>query len=394
MGGAVKLGLFVDAAFRLDEENGRVWCGEEVLGFTSFAAVVGARLGGLTLIARRTEDAATTPFELPPQVRLSPLPHYRSLRDLGQVLRAMPATVRALWLALSQLDAVWVSASNPVGLLVMALAGLRRRRILILVRQDTMRYFRSRLPGPAWAPLLLPLWFVDWIYRAVARQARTVVVGAQIAERYRAPRANVLETTVNLISEDDIPMQPTDRPWDAPVRLLTVGRIEPEKNPLLLVDVLARLQRERPERFEATWVGTGRLTEPMRERAAQLGVGHKLELPGFVAAGPELLDRYRAADAFVHVSWTEGVPGVIVEALGCGLPTVATDVGGIRDAVRGGEAALLVAPGDEKALCEAILRLDEEPELRRRLAETGLQLAREHSLEAEAGRVAEFVQGG
>jgi glycosyltransferase involved in cell wall biosynthesis len=389
----LRLGLFVDAAFRRDVSSGRVWSGEEVLGFTSFAAAVGDRLGGLVLIARRTEETETTPFELPDGVELAPLPYYRSLRDIPQLLRAMPGTLVALWKALSRVDSVWVSAPNPVGLMVMALAAVRRRRILILVRQDTMRYFRSRLPSPLWAPLLVPLWLVDRIFRAVARKARTVVVGAQIAKQYRAPRDNVLETTVNLISEVDIPAQAPDREWSAPVRLLTVGRIEPEKNPLLLVDVLARLEREWPGRFVATWVGTGRLAEAMRERAEVLGVSESLELPGFVPLEPQLLDRYRGADAFVHISWTEGVPGVIIEALASGLPTVATDVGGIRSAVEDGHAALLVPPGDEGALTDAILRLDDDPPLRHRLAKAGLGLARQHSLEAEADRVAAFISG-
>jgi glycosyltransferase involved in cell wall biosynthesis len=387
----VRLGLFVDAAFRRDEATGRVWSGEEVLGFTTFATAVAQRLGGVVLIARGTEEAEATGFELPEGVELAPLPYYRSLRDIGQVLRALPATWVALWRGLSRVDSVWVSAANPIGLMVMALAALRRRRILLLVRQDTMRYFRSRLPGPLWVPLLLPLWLVDRIYRVVGRRARTVVVGAEIAKQYRAPRDNVLETTVNLISEVDIPAQAPDHEWKPPVRLLTVGRIEPEKNPLLLVDVLARLEHERPGRFAATWAGTGRLAEAMRERAVELGVGESLELPGFVSLGDGLLDRYRAADAFVHVSLTEGVPGVISEALACGLPTVATDVGGIRSAF--GDAALLVPPGDEDALTEAILRLDDDPPLRHRLAEAGLELARERSLEAEADRVAAFISG-
>jgi glycosyltransferase involved in cell wall biosynthesis len=392
----VKVGLFIDAAFRRQSTAAgeRVWCGEELLGFATFAAAVGTRLDGLVLIARGTDDAAATPYELRPGVELAPLPYYRSLREVGRLLRAMPGTVAALWRALSGVDAVWVSASNPVGLLVMTLATLRRRRILILVRQDTMRYFRSRLPGPLWAPVLLPLWLVDLIYRGMARRARTVVVGAQIAERYRAPRDNVLETTVNLISERDIPAQPQRRAWTAPVQLLTVGRIEPEKNPLLLVEALAQLERERPGGFVATWAGTGRLADEVRSRALAMGVGEALRLPGFVPLGPDLLALYRDADAFVHVSWTEGLPGVLTEALACGLPAIVTDVGGVREAVGDGDAALLVPPGDAGALAAAVLRLEGDPPLRMRLAEAGLGLAREHSLEAEADRVAAFISGG
>ena len=388
----MRVALFLDAAFRSDED-GRVYAGDELLGFSTFAAAIGERLGGLMLIARRTEDAVATPFELPVGVRLAPLPFYSSLRNIGALLRALPATVRAIWRALGEVDAVWVSAANPVGVIVMALAKLRGRRVLVLVRQDTMTYFRSRLPSRAWAPVLLPLWFIDRIYRNVARRARTVVVGDRIAAQYRSRHDNVLAITVNLTSERDIPAAPPDRVWEPPVRLLTVGRIEPEKNPLLLAEMLAELGRSHPGRFAATWVGAGRLSAQLRARAEALGVGDRLELPGFVPHGPQLREYYERADAFVHISLTEGVPGVIVEALACGLPTVATDVGGVRAGTGDGEAALLVPPSDVGALTRAVLELDSDPARRLSLAESGLSLSREHSLEAEAGRVAAFIGG-
>jgi glycosyltransferase involved in cell wall biosynthesis len=273
----------------------------------------------------------------------------------------------------------------------MALARLRRREVVILVRQDTMSYFRSRLPSRRWAPLLLPLALVDAVYRVLARRAPTTVVGAQIARRYRAPRENILQMTVSLISEREIPAEPPERRWDGEVKLLTVGRVEPEKNPLLLVEVLARLAREEPGRFTAVWAGKGRLAGEMVARADQLGVGAQLELPGFVPFGPQLMGLYREANLFVHVSHTEGVPGVVAEAMASGLPIVATDVGGVRAAVEDGSAALLVPPDDPAALTEAVLKLEREPALRRRLAKQGLRLAKARSLETEARRVAEFI---
>ena len=100
-------------------------------------------------------------------MRLHPLPHYGSLRDLLGVARAIPPTIRALWRALGKVDLVWISASNPIGLILAGLAFLRRRRVAVLVRQDSMDYFRRRLPSRRWAPLLAPLWLVDWMYRAL-----------------------------------------------------------------------------------------------------------------------------------------------------------------------------------------------------------------------------------
>ena len=65
-------------------------------------------------------------------------------------------------------------------------------------------------------------------------------------------------------------------------------------------------------------------------------------MTGFIPFGPGLLERYRDAHAFVHVSLTEGLPQVLYEAMGSGLPIVATDVGGVSDALEGGQAGLVV----------------------------------------------------
>jgi glycosyltransferase involved in cell wall biosynthesis len=104
-----------------------------------------------------------------------------------------------------------------------------------------------------------------------------------------------------------------------------------------------------------------------------------------------LMALYRSAHVFVHVSRTEGVPQVLVEAMACGTPVVATDVGGVGSALDRGRAGLLVPPGDADALVRAIVRLIDDGELRRQLVARGLELASHVTLEAEAARVAAFV---
>jgi glycosyltransferase involved in cell wall biosynthesis len=388
----VKIGLFVDAAFRLDASTGRVYAGEELLGFGTFACAVGKRFDGFVLISKSTDDATTAAYELPDGVQLAALPNYGSLRRLGAVLRAIPATVRALWGEISNIDLVWVSASNPVGLILLALARLRRRKVAILVRQDSMTYFRNRLPSRRWAPLLLPLWLVDRVYRAMGRRVPTTVVGAEIARSYGAPRDNVLEFTVNSASATRLPDEPVERGWGDRIRLLTVGRIEPEKNPLLAVEALALLNRADPGRFRWTWAGEGRLREAVASRAAELGLDDLVDLPGFVPLGEPLQSLYEEAHAFVHVSLTEGVPAVLPEAMASCLPIVATDVGGVRDATGDGTAALLVPPRDAGAVAAAVRRLDTESRLRDDLARAGLDRARSTTIEAQSDLVADFLK--
>jgi glycosyltransferase involved in cell wall biosynthesis len=88
---------------------------------------------------------------------------------------------------------------------------------------------------------------------------------------------------------------------------------------------------------------------------------------------------------------TEGVPAVLFEAMASGLPIVATDVGGVRDALDHGRAGLLVPPDDLRALVTAILSISDDNQ-RGELVARGLDLARLHTLEREAARVARFIR--
>jgi glycosyltransferase involved in cell wall biosynthesis len=200
--------------------------------------------------------------------------------------------------------------------------------------------------------------------------------------------------TVTLVAARDVATAPPERSWARPIELLAVGRVDREKNPLLLVEALARLEREEPGRYVLRWAGRGPLEEAVRRRTQELGVGGRVELLGYVPFGPALLELYRQAHVLVHVSLTEGVPQVLVEALACGTPIVATDVGGVRAALDGGLAGLLVPPADLDALVQAIRLIGDDGELRARLVARGLELAREATLEVEADRVARFLTVG
>ena len=82
----------------------------------------------------------------------------------------------------------------------------------------------------------------------------------------------------------------------------------------------------------------------LEDRLTELGLTDAVELRGHVPLREGLLDLYRASHAFLHVSWTEGFPMVLIEAFASGVPVVATAVGGI--ALEVGGAAILIEPGD------------------------------------------------
>jgi glycosyltransferase involved in cell wall biosynthesis len=83
----------------------------------------------------------------------------------------------------------------------------------------------------------------------------------------------------------------------------------------------------------------------------------------------------RAAIAVLPSSYGEGLPKALLEAAACARPIVATDIPGCREAVRTGETGILVPPGDQAALADAIFALARDRELRRRLGQAGRALA-------------------
>jgi len=121
------------------------------------------------------------------------------------------------------------------------------------------------------------------------------------------------------------------------------------------------------------------------------GVADRAQLAGYVPFDGGLAERYRAAHVLLHSSWTEGLPQVLLEAFAAGLPVVASDVGGIAEAL--GDAVVLVPAGDAAAAAAAVARVGDDPEHRAELIDRGLEYIREHTLEIEAARVAAFLEG-
>jgi glycosyltransferase involved in cell wall biosynthesis len=387
---AMRLGIYVDDVYRVvaRPDGGEVSVDR---AFLLFACEIGRRFERLVLFGRTMRTSVPADYVLPREVELAALPHYSNLRRLSEVGRSLGGTVAGMWHGLSRVDCVWIFGPHPFALVLAALAAVRRKRVVLGVRMDSVRYYGARLRSRRWLPALIPIVAIDAAYRLLARRLPTTVVGADLARRYGHGRPRVLTMIVSLVPAGDVLDEPPTRDWSHTIELVTVGRIEPEKNPRLLLEALHRLDAEQPGRFRLTWAGRGDLEEEVRATASELGLDERLELAGYVPFGPRLLELYRSAHVFVHVSVTEGVPQVLVEALASGTVVVATEVGGVADLLDGGRAGLVVAPGDVDALVTAIRRASDDERLRASLVERGLAVARTLTLEEQAARVARFL---
>ena len=133
-----------------------------------------------------------------------------------------------------------------------------------------------------------------------------------------------------------------------------VMRMQPVKAPDHLARAFVALREALPEAFphlRLVLVGDGMLRESVARTLAEAGVADQAWLPG---AREDVADLMRAMDVFVVPSLAEGICNTILEAMACGLPVIATDVGGNPDLVQPGLTGSLVPASDPKALTKTL----------------------------------------
>lgn len=378
----MRLGVFTDYVYRRDADG--VVYGERA--FVLFQCALAPHVDELTLMGREDPSPGRSHYPLPAGVGFLGLPYYERLTRPHEALAGLVRSLRRFWRALDSLDAVWLLGPYPQSAAFAVLARLRRVPVVLGVRQDTIAYMRSRHPGRR--AFLAIAAVMEGVWRLMARRWPVVVVGPGLAARYRRARS-VLPIAVSLVRDADVVEAPSSSLAGDPLTMLSVGRVDREKNPLLLADVLARV-READPRWRLVVGGDGPMLDELRARIGELGLAEHADLLGYVPLDGGLLDVYRGADLFLHVSWTEGVPQVLFEAFAAGLPVVATDVGGVGETA--GDAAVLVPAGDAQVAADAVLRVAGDEALRAALVRAGTERVRRATLEHEAGRVAAFVR--
>lgn len=142
--------------------------------------------------------------------------------------------------------------------------------------------------------------------------------------------------------------------------VLSIGELNANKGHATVIRAIASL---RDDRIVYLIAGSGHDGDRLRDLARELGVAGQVRLLGQRRDVEQLLD---SVDAYVHPSYREGLPVAVLEAMRAGLPIVASDIRGCRDALRDG-VGLLVPSGDPEAFAGALRQLQESPALRGRL---------------------------
>jgi len=158
--------------------------------------------------------------------------------------------------------------------------------------------------------------------------------------------------------------------------LVHVGRFNEQKNHEGLLKAFQLITKKYPD-CVLNLLGDGELREAMEQLAAQLGIENQVH---FLGSQSNVYPYLQEADIFLLPSKYEGMPMTIIEAMGTGLPIVATKVGGVPDMIRHGESGLLTGSQPEE-VCQAVVTLMADADLREKLGHRAKEESRRFSAE-------------
>ena len=287
------------------------------------------------------------------------------LIDLGvsKTVAGLPGLVRYLKQARPKTMLSAPDSGSLVALWARRLAGAECRSVVA-----THAVLSRSLAQKSWLNRTL---FRSLLHHTYLQADAVVAVSEQAADDLavlsRLPRSNIQVITNPVVSDEleRAAEETVDHPWfvqassegrDVPV-ILSVGRLNKEKNYESLLRAFARLRQKKAARLVI--LGDGAEKEALAGLAFELGIAGDVDLHGFVGNPYAYMAN---ADLFVLSSHYEALPTVLIEAMACGCPVVAVDCpGGVREILDHGRYGRLTPVGDEDALADAMIAILNEP---------------------------------
>jgi glycosyltransferase involved in cell wall biosynthesis len=208
---------------------------------------------------------------------------------------------------------------------------------------------------------LLPKQYEKWLWRLSDR----IICNAEILKEKMAERFDVDPSRISVIPnavDVDLFFPRMEERTPEPT-ILYIGRLVRDKAPFNLLEAF-RVVSEKvpPARFLI--IGNGHLEKSLKSRIAALSLNSKIRM---IPGTRNILPFLRKSWIFAMASDREASPNGILEAMACGLPVVATRVGGIPELLEDGSSGVLVEPGNPLQLAETIVELLENKEKREKL---------------------------
>lgn len=189
--------------------------------------------------------------------------------------------------------------------------------------------------------------------------------------------------------------QPRAFPTDGQWRILQAGRLIEKKGYPTSLRAFARFVKHQPY-ARLTIAGEGPMLTELQTLAGELKIGSRVEFRGLLEPN-ELRRLFQLAHIFLHPSQTggdgnqEGVPNSMLEAMATGLPVLATNHGGIPEAIKNGVSGMLVDEGNADGLAEALLAATRDQDLLARMGQAGADVVRQKFDQRSQVRILEDI---
>lgn len=275
-----------------------------------------------------------------------------------------------------EFDIIHIHSGISISLLAGYLLAKRTKKPLVITwHGDSIRVpDQGRYCGPIAGPAtIIYKYVIHYILQhadAIISVSSKYVEGSQFLKPYEK-KINCIPNGINI--EDFHPTGPKENikknlGLEGKMVVLFLGSLFPIKGPdILLRAVPAIIKKENCVKF--VFAGGGD-SQQYINMARDLGISNYVRFPGYLNQN-EKLAYLQASEIFVLPSRMECFPLVCLEAMASGLPVIASNVGGIPDAIKDNENGLLIHPGDHQVLSNSILLLLNDDQLRKDLGEKG-----------------------
>jgi glycosyltransferase involved in cell wall biosynthesis len=290
--------------------------------------------------------------------------------------------IRRLLSLRSSTDVIVVQGYGPTAACANIVGRLTRRTVLMLVCSPVEAYYRCRRIANSGRPFRqVEYWAIRIFSLLNARLGQGyVVLSPYLASVVRGHGTTMPIDVIPIYGVDRQIFRPSAEPKDVIRRRLQLptdahivffsSRVAPEKDAETVLTA-ARILDRGGRRVCLLHLSGGH--EEFANLARDAGMSGSVIARDAVAPFAELADYYRASDVCVQASREEGLGFSPLEALACGVPVVATDVGGLRDTIRDGETGWQVPVGDAAALARAIAAVLDDPAEAARRAQAGAE---------------------
>ena len=280
-------------------------------------------------------------------------------------------------------DMVYAFFTVPSGALALFLKKAYNIPYLVFLRGIDVPYFyagRLSLLNRLLAPLI----------KSVCSNSEMVIANSYSLQKlaYKSITGKTIRVIPNVVDTDFF--APSARRGNADtVKALFIGRLNEQKGLFYLLEAASKILNAGLAGFTLEIAGDGPEKTRLERRIGELNISKNVLLTGW-SGKDGLLEKYREADFFVTSSLDEGMPNVILEAMACGLPVIASDIPAHRELIADGINGLLVSPKDPAGLADAINKMAKDRGLRERISASNLEKIKEYSLKRLSTYLGEF----